>query len=161
MEKCFVLGFTLCSLYPAHPSTTWVNNVAQFSWDTAGLKVLYPGKSFSPGKPGTTGDPTISDLWFGDSLRQRDGFACQLGLAGVVSGCHCSVPLAGQVTSPHHLTSMGSFPRSLPSLPLSGSSPSKNTVNTCRNNRCELEAIYSCKIRNAFLKNREINFKTA
>lgn len=45
-----------------------------------------------------------------------------------------SVLLAGQVISPHHLTSMGSLPRSWPSLPFSGSSPSKKSVNTCRNN---------------------------
>lgn len=120
MEKCFVLGFTLCSLYPAHPSTTWVNNVAQFSWDTAGLKVLYSGKSFSPGKPGTTGDPTLSDLWFGDSLRQRDGFACQLGLARVVSGSHCSVQRptgrAGHLSSPPHINGVFSKVIALSSL---------------------------------------------
>lgn len=63
---------------------------------------------------------------------------------------------AGQATSPHHLMSMGSFPRPWPSLPFSGSSPSKKRVNTCRNNWCELEAVRSCKIRNAFLKNKSV-----
>lgn len=57
LEKRFSLGFMLCSLYPAHQSTTWVDNVAQWSPDVAGLKVLHPRKSFSPGQTGTFGDP--------------------------------------------------------------------------------------------------------
>ena len=152
----------LCSLYPAHRSTTWVNNVAQWSPDVAGLKVLHPRKSFSPGQTGTFGDPTITGLWFGDSLGQKDGFQRWLGLAGVVSGHHCSGHCPACWEGHLSLTTPDKWSLFQGHFPLLPSGPaSKNSVNICRNNWCKLEAIFSCKIRNAFLKNREINFKTA